>query len=104
MKASLAGPRGAAKRALLACCLANVCMAAVARAAGGDLQFAELRQCKLESGKTIENCRVGYRTFGKLNADADLALWALGGTGTAFWRRQQIAPTCGFDALLRHCD
>ena len=98
MKASLAGPRGAAKRALLACCLANVCMAAVARAAGGDLQFAELRQCKLESGKTIENCRVGYRTFGKLNAARDNAVlmptWLYG-------RSAELVPLFG-DASKSH--
>ncbi len=25
-----------------------------------------LGQCKLESGQVIENCRIGYRTFGNL--------------------------------------
>ena len=40
------------------------------RAAVGDgaQQFAELGTCPLESGERIEGCRVGYRTFGKLDA------------------------------------
>jgi homoserine acetyltransferase len=36
--------------------------------ADGKQQFAELGNCKLDSGKEIENCRLGYRTWGKLNA------------------------------------
>ena len=31
-------------------------------------EFAELGECKLENGQVIEDCRVGYRTFGKLDA------------------------------------
>ena len=37
-------------------------------AQNGVQQFAELGQCKLKSGQVIENCRIGYRTFGSLNA------------------------------------
>ena len=40
----------------------------------GQLQIANLGQCKLESGQVIEDCRVGYRTFGHLNAAADNAI------------------------------
>jgi homoserine O-acetyltransferase/O-succinyltransferase len=40
----------------------------------GVQQFAELGQCKLKSGKVIENCRIGYRTFGSLNAAQDNAV------------------------------
>src|SRR5882672_6837784 len=32
-------------------------------------QFASLGDSKLESGETIKNCRIGYRTFGELNSD-----------------------------------
>jgi len=39
-----------------------------ARAQDGAQKFAELGRCPLESGKVIEDCRVGYRTFGQLNA------------------------------------
>src|SRR4051812_33110908 len=31
-------------------------------------QIAALGSCTLSSGKTIHNCRVAYRTFGRLNA------------------------------------
>lgn len=37
----------------------------------GAQQFAELGSCPLGSGATIRECRVGYRTFGKLNAAKD---------------------------------
>lgn len=38
--------------------------------AGGDgaQKIAELGTCALESGQKIEGCRIGYRTFGKLDA------------------------------------
>ena len=32
------------------------------------LRFAELGTCRLDSGETIEDCRIGYRTFGTLDA------------------------------------
>jgi homoserine O-acetyltransferase len=54
-------------------------------AADGALQFADLGQCKLESGQVIEDCRIGYRTFGKLNAARDNAVlmptWLYGRSG-----------------------
>jgi len=40
----------------------------------GQLQIANLGQCKLENGQTIEDCRIGYRTFGRLNAAGDNAV------------------------------
>lgn len=36
--------------------------------ADGRQQFAELGRCRLGSGRAIEHCRIGYRTWGKLNA------------------------------------
>jgi homoserine O-acetyltransferase len=54
-------------------------------AQSGAQQFAELGQCKLQSGKVIEHCRVGYRTFGSLNAAHDnavvMATWLYGVSG-----------------------
>lgn len=45
-------------------------------AADGAQQIAELGSCKLDSGDSIADCRVGYRTYGKLNADkSNLVLW-----------------------------
>jgi homoserine O-acetyltransferase len=39
-----------------------------------DQQFFELRNLKLVSGETVASCRVGYRTFGTLNAAKDNAV------------------------------
>ncbi|HET6861807.1 MAG TPA: alpha/beta fold hydrolase [Pyrinomonadaceae bacterium] len=49
-----------------------------------DQQFANLGDFKLESGEIIHDCRIGYRIFGKLNADKSNAVilptWASGTT------------------------
>lgn len=49
------------------------------------LQYAELGSCKLESGATIQQCRLGYRTFGTLDAAHDNAvlfpMWFTGRSG-----------------------
>jgi homoserine O-acetyltransferase len=39
-----------------------------------DLQFANLGECRLESGAVIEDCRLAYRIFGELNADRSNAI------------------------------
>ncbi len=40
----------------------------VGSAADGDLRVAELGSCRLDSGESIEECRIGYRTFGRLDS------------------------------------
>jgi len=45
-----------------------------ARAADGAQQFAELGACKLVSGQQIDHCRLGYRTWGALNAERSNAV------------------------------
>lgn len=37
------------------------------QAQDGTQQIAELGECPLTSGQVIEDCRIGYRTFGRLN-------------------------------------
>ncbi len=37
-------------------------------------KFGAIGNLRLESGKVIENCRVGYRTYGKLNAEKSNAI------------------------------
>jgi homoserine O-acetyltransferase len=37
-------------------------------------KIANLGQCKLDNGQVIEDCRIGYRTFGTLNAAGDNAV------------------------------
>ena len=62
--------------------LVGLCLVGVANAQ--TLEFAELGDFKLESGEVIRDCRIGYRTFGALNADRSNAIlfptWALGTT------------------------
>ena len=62
--------------------LVGLCLVGVATAQ--TLQFAELGDFRLESGEVIRDCRIGYRTFGALNADRSNAIlfptWALGTT------------------------
>ncbi len=41
---------------------------------GAPQQFADLGNCKLESGQTILDCRLGYRTLGTLNAEGSNAI------------------------------
>jgi homoserine O-acetyltransferase len=40
----------------------------------GQQQFASLGVCKLVSGRQIDNCRLGYRTWGALNANRSNAV------------------------------
>lgn len=51
----------------------------------GQQQFAALGQCKLENGQVIEDCRIGYRTFGQLNEAKDntvlMPTWLYGTSG-----------------------
>jgi homoserine O-acetyltransferase/O-succinyltransferase len=58
---------------------------ATAQAQNGSQQFANLGQCKLQNGQIIEDCRVGYRIYGHLNAAGDNAVlvptWLYGTTG-----------------------
>jgi homoserine O-acetyltransferase/O-succinyltransferase len=55
----------------------------VSVASGQEQQFASLGDIKLQSGATLRDCRIGYRTYGTLNADKSNAIlfptWA-GGT------------------------
>ncbi|HWD38116.1 MAG TPA: alpha/beta fold hydrolase [Fimbriimonas sp.] len=50
----------------------------------GEQRFAEIGNLRLQSGAILKDCRVGYRTFGKLDAERDNAVlvptWYLGTT------------------------
>lgn len=72
---------------------------AFGQAAEGAQQFAELGSCKLESGQQIAGCRIGYRTWGKLNADGTNAVlaptWFTGnseGLGNALVQSKIVDP------------
>ena len=61
-----------------------------------ELKFASVGNFKLESGEVIRDCRIGYRTFGKLNGDASNAIlmptWA---NGTTDQLQHSIGPKNG---------
>jgi homoserine O-acetyltransferase len=87
---------------LLTTCLVCITGWALPAAAPADseLQFAQLGDFKLQSGAIIRDCRVGYRTFGKLNDDKSNAIlfptWASGTTEQAksnFGPGKLIDPT-----------
>lgn len=65
--------------------------------AQSEQKFAELGDFKLENGEFIRDCKLGYRTFGALNADKSNAIlfptW-FGGTS------QQLAGNFGKDKLV----
>jgi homoserine O-acetyltransferase len=65
--------------------------------AQAQLHVAELRECPLESGEAILDCRVAYRTFGRLNAErSNAVLFATQFTGTS----AQIAGYLGPEGLV----
>ena len=63
-----------ARISLLAVLLLLATMLPQAFAENGQLQIADLGQCKLENGQVIEDCRIGYRTFGHLDSAGDNAV------------------------------
>ena len=67
MRQSISG--GLKKGHALLALLIMVLMVVPIAANSGELQVANLGDCKLESGEQITNCLVTYRVFGKRNAD-----------------------------------
>lgn len=69
----------------------------IASATAQQLQFASIGDFKLESGETLRDCRLGYRTFGTLNADKSNAVliptWAGGTT-------EQLVTSLGAEGLI----
>jgi homoserine O-acetyltransferase len=73
------------------CLLATLALAAGSLSLGARAQqvtpqrYAELDRCKLDSGQTIEGCRIGYRLFGTLDSAKDNAvlfpMWFTGHSG-----------------------
>lgn len=51
--------------------------------ADGDQRIADLGTCTLDDGETIQDCKIGYRTYGKLDAArSNAVLFATWFTGT----------------------
>jgi homoserine O-acetyltransferase len=58
-----------------------------------ELQFAELGDFKLQSGAVIRDCRIGYRTFGKLAADkSNVIVFTTWASGTTEQAKSIIGP------------
>jgi len=61
--------------AVIAFEIAAICaMTVPAQAQDGVLKFAQLGKCHLKNGEVIDDCRIGYRTFGNLDAARDNAV------------------------------
>lgn len=69
---------------ILALSAAGLCGAGAQAQAPGELRFADLGACPLESGEVIRGCRLGFRTFGELDPDGMNAILA----PTPFWARR----------------
>ncbi len=73
------------KRCLLSMALALLCVTAAHAQQMPRQRYAELGNCKLDSGETIQDCRIGYRLFGTLDAAKDNAvlfpMWFTGHSG-----------------------
>lgn len=56
-------------------------------------QFATIGDLKLQNGGVIRNCRIGYRTFGKLNADkSNVVIFPTWAGGTTEQLQSNIGP------------
>jgi homoserine O-acetyltransferase len=53
---------------------ATLFVSVAAQCQEGQQQIADLGKCTLESGQVIENCKIGYRTYGKLNLEGTNAV------------------------------
>lgn len=76
----------------------------VSGAAEGDQQIAELGTCALESGQPIQECRIGYRTYGKLNGDKSNVVlfptWFTGKTENLAFVPKDLVDTKKFFLIL----
>jgi homoserine O-acetyltransferase len=58
-----------------------------------EQQFANIGDLKLQNGGVIRNCRIGYRTFGKLNADkSNVIVFPTWAGGTTEQLQSSIGP------------
>jgi homoserine O-acetyltransferase/O-succinyltransferase len=84
----------------LICVLAVAVLSTVSmRAQDNQQKIAELGKCKLENGQSIDDCRIGYRTFGQLNSSADnvvlMPTWVHG-------KSQDLIPYFGDGSSPQH--
>jgi homoserine O-acetyltransferase len=81
------------KNTFLRCAILLFLLAVPLFAQEGQLQFANLGDFKLTSGGVIRDCRVGYRTYGHLNAEkSNAVLFPTWASGTSEQLKGQTAP------------
>src|ERR1700730_2619013 len=74
-------------------CLALLWLSAAPLAFTQELRFGELGDFKLESGAAIRDCRIGYRTFGKLAGDkSNVIVFTTWASGTTEQAKSIIGP------------
>ena len=72
-------------------------LSALAQFADGQQKFADLGACKLANGQQISGCRLGYRTWGTLNAErSNTVLFPTWFSGSS----TNIAAFVGADKML----
>lgn len=77
--------------------LLSLFLAAAAEVSAQEQKFADLGDFKLGSGEVIKGCRVGYRTFGTLNAErSNVVLFLTWASGTT----EQLASNFGTGRLV----
>ena len=71
------------------------------RASAQDLKFANIGDFRVQSGEVIHDCRIGYRTFGRLTSAASNAIlmpnWANGTT-------EEMKSNIGPNAVVNDAD
>ena len=78
-------------RCVLALSVAVLCLSATSYAQ--EQKFAELGDFKLVSGETLRNTRIGYRTFGKINADrSNVVVFPTWAGGTTEQLKDNVGP------------
>jgi homoserine O-acetyltransferase len=78
---------------------AVLCLAASSYAQ--EQKFADIGDFKLVSGETLRNCRMGYRTFGKMNADrSNIVVFPTWAGGTT----EQLKDNVGAGKLINDAD
>src|SRR5215475_5185894 len=78
---------------------AVLCLAASSYAQ--EQKFADLGDFKLVSGEVLRNCRIGYRTFGKMNADrSNIVVFPTWAGGTT----EQLKDNVGAGKLISDAD
>ena len=79
--------------------VAVLCLAASSYAQ--EQKFADLGDFKLVSGETLRSCRIGYRTFGRMNADrSNIVVFPTWAGGTT----EQLKDNVGAGKLISDAD